>query len=267
MWYDLSMMASKIDNSAVEVSSAADLKRELEETMKRVAAEDIPRDSEFAEISDLIKIEEERAKDPKSKPDIDNLSDAVVFLEDGTPVFVPEVGEKVIIERYTSLLPGRPWLDTRVYVVREIDEDTGRLSLWDEDSKYWATSNFIDGLKNGYRFKLTPDVGRGISKKRHRRTKEERMLAKQDALEKSFEKKKKRGRKPGTKNRSKEVIAVEKAERAKTRGENAAKRDLRKRIKQAAVAVPLRTIAGGTEKKPRKKTSRRTKARRVRNVK
>lgn len=236
---------------------------ELEKVVWESSAKELEQKSESEEIQDLLKGEEEQAKEPKKKPNIDALKDAVVFLDDGTPTFVPQPGERVIIERYTSLLPGRPWLDTRVYMVRGVDPETGHLDLWDEETQHWVSSNFADGLRNGYKFKCQPLHGRGIPKKRHRRTKEERETAKLEALERKAKSKKTRGRPKGSKNRDKATIQAEKIERAKVRAEKAAKRDLRKRIAQAAVVMPVRTVAGEPGKKRR---SRKNDVGRIRRV-
>lgn len=234
------------------------LKSEVERTVLAATDREVTAKDEVDEVKDLLKHEEEHAKDPCKKPAIDHLDDAVVFLSDGTPVFVPEIGERVIIERYTSLLPGRPWLDTKLYLIRDVDQETGHLSLWDEETQHWVVSNFADGLQSGYRFKLPPDHGRGIPKKKHRRTKEERRQAKEDSwAQMATKKKSRRGRPKGSKNRDKAVIQAEKLERMRIRTEKAEKRDLKKRIAQAVAITPTRVIAAvGTDGKKKRRNKR-----------
>ena len=90
------------------------------------------------------------------RPDISGLVDAVAYLEDGTPVWVPEVGETVIVEA------PNPWIDTQVLEVDQVDHDNGNLKLWDPGLRQWHGNNFIMAIKQGWRFKLPP--ARGLTK-------------------------------------------------------------------------------------------------------
>lgn len=106
-------------------------------------------------------------------PDIAHLEDAVVRLDDGTPVFILEVGDEVLIERWLGPpdLPTRTWLDTRLYTVQCINQESGRIELYDEGLHQQAMTNFLTGLERGYVFKVPEGGLAGIKKRRkiHRR--------------------------------------------------------------------------------------------------
>lgn len=89
-----------------------------------------------------------------SRPNIEHLADAVV---DGK--FVVPVGGRLVIDRLASVLPCSPWLDTRCYVVKAIDHETGNVALFDEELWHNALSNFKQGLRAGYIFKVAPAKG------------------------------------------------------------------------------------------------------------
>lgn len=156
-------------------------------------------------------IEEEKS-DPRSRPDISHLEMAVEVTEDGTVTFLPKVGEKVVIERIASIIPGGPWLDTQLYTVKEIDTETGNLSLWRDELGGFAASNYIEGLLMGYSFRLPPR--RGPIVKRKVRVK---LAEKAPPKELAPGEKRSRGRPKGSKNRSKDVIKAEKAARGQAR--------------------------------------------------
>lgn len=151
------------------------------------------------------------------KPDISWLDDAIAVLEDGTSVPLFDVGDTIVIERYATLLKSCPWLDTQTFEVTAIDDDTGVIKLWSHVLKQQAMNNFITGPKNGCVFKLPPARGSIDGKKRGRRPApriDQPMTAPPAGGE---TKRKGRGRPKGSKNRDREIIAAEKAERAKER--------------------------------------------------
>lgn len=125
------------------------------------------------EDEDEIAREDPRIREQKrllKKPSIDHLVDAVATLEDGSLIFIPDVRERVIIERTASMLSNRPWLDTRIYTVLQIDDETGNLKLWDDEFRQFAYSNFITGTRDhGYRFRLLPPKGNPFRKQRRSR--------------------------------------------------------------------------------------------------
>ena len=116
-------------------------------------------EQEFDSISSILANEAKEAARLANKPILDHLEDAVEFDEDGRPTFTIAPGDKVIIERFATILRGSPWLDTKVYTVETIDGVTGVLKLWDDDGRCFAMTNYIEGLKHGYRFKVPPAKG------------------------------------------------------------------------------------------------------------
>ncbi len=152
------------------------------------------------------------------RPDISSLEDALERRSDGrlVPRFGP--GEKIVIERRSSVLEGNPWLDTQTYVVREIEPDSGVLRLWNPNLHQQALSNFVTGTEIGCVFKLASIRGGSIGKKKRGRPRRDVTGPAPAAVEPPKDgEKKKRGRPKGVKNRSKEVIVAEKAARSAER--------------------------------------------------
>lgn len=137
------------------------------------------------------------------KPDISHLEDGTIEIPEGIlPLF--SIGEKIVIERYCSILVGKPWLDTKTYIVKDIDDESGYLKLWDPEFEQQAVSNFkVD--KSIAVIKLPPKKGTIGAKKRGRP---------KSTVEKPVKEindgKSRRGRPAGSKNRPKDVIAKEK---------------------------------------------------------
>lgn len=141
----------------------------------------------------------------EAKPDISRLPDAIV----GGRLIVPP-GDKIVIERRASFLAGNPYLDTRTYTVKGVDEATGRLSLWDDFLQQWASDNFIAGPKNGQVYKVA--LSRSVSTKKKRgRPRKNPVAAPSPAPvgPDGAPVKKRRGRPAGSKNRPKEEIRAE----------------------------------------------------------
>lgn len=140
-----------------------------------------------------LEISDSDLKRERLRPDISVFADAI--SSDGRPLF--SIGDKIVIERVT-LDVRRVWFDTKVYFVEDINHLTGDLKLWDIEGRQCARSNFISGPHAGYTFKLTiPAVSDDHV----------------DQIDDQPKEKRGRGRPPGAKNRSKEVIAQEKRER------------------------------------------------------
>lgn len=172
----------------------------------------------------LSKAAQREAHRLATRPQIDDLVDAVVLDELGRHLLLARPGERLIIERFATILPGRPWLDTKTYTVQSIDEATGRVHLWDDELQRTALTDYIGGTKVGYRFKL-PTKGRPLvsnKRKRGRPRKNPPPAAVPAAQDGAPQEKRRRGRPPGAKNRPAEVIAAEKiaasAVRAAQRG-------------------------------------------------
>lgn len=161
--------------------------------------------------------EQREARRLEHKPNIDHLMPGVV---DCKPVFKP--GDRIVVERHISFVPGNPWLDTSVYQVLSINEVTGECRVYHEDYHHFAMVSYISPHQL---IKLAPARGPAWHRM-HRKTKLKKTgwvpPEKNDAaLEPSATRK----RKP---RRPKSVIEAEKKERSKKRAE---KRILRQQKK------------------------------------
>lgn len=170
-------------------------------------------------ITEVMANEAREASRLASRPNIDNLPDAVVKEEDGSYVFLAAPGEKLVVERFATVLSTRPWLDTKIYVVESIDSATGNVSLFDPELHRFAGTNYIEGLKNGYRFKLPTTKTRIDGKRKRGRPRKnpqaEAPPASAPVLDEAGNPvKKKRGRPKGVKNRDKATIVAEKKAKA-----------------------------------------------------
>lgn len=180
----------------------------------------------------------------QNKPAIDHLPDAIVKNEMGTLVLLVKPGEKLIIERCASILAGKPWLDTKTYIVMSIDEATGAVALWDDDLHRYAGTNYVSGYKAGYRFKMSTKAAVDIGKKKRGRPRKNPPVEAKpvEVDDKGQPVKKKRGRPAGVKNRPKDVIATEKAAVRKLRAEKAAKRSSKRAMKVALSSAPVEVV-------------------------
>lgn len=173
------------------------------------------------EVDDITRAAQAEFAKVGNKPMIDHLPDAVEKDEMGMLTLLAVPGEKIIIERLATILKGKPWLDTKTYTIETIDGATGDLGLWDDDLHRSAMSNFIQGTKLGYRFKLPAGrVGigqrkRGRPRKNPTGVPEEAKPVQLDANGQPI--KKKRGRPPGSKNRDRDVIVAEKKAKIEAR--------------------------------------------------
>ena len=94
-----------------------------------------------------------------NKPKIDHLIDAVyVNPETGERVPLFEPGDRVVVERHTELLPGFPWLDTRVFTVISFTDDTvrGVVRCLDEELVHYAHLGYKTNLQT---WKFAPKKG------------------------------------------------------------------------------------------------------------
>jgi hypothetical protein len=147
------------------------------------------------------------------KPSIDHLKDGVLATDDGLggKMFVPvfDVGDRIVVERHSQLLPGNPWLDTRVYLVKDIHDEGGLVHCWDEELQHYACMAF--DRPDVQRIKLPPKRGNPF---RAPRASDGKPLQNSSVLRgEDAPKKKGRGRPKGSKNRPKEEIRQERLER------------------------------------------------------
>lgn len=179
---------------------------------KEIQAVDVDSPSDFVSSDALAALGDGKAV---SKPDISRLPDAVVG---GVAQF--KEGDKIVIERYSGFLRGRPYLDTKTYRVVRHDEFTGRMHLFDEQLDQNAIMNWREGLRHGTVFKLAVGKVDVSTKKKRGRPRKNPVELPTDV--KPEGEKRGRGRPKGAKNRDKETIAAEKAERKAARAKKAA---------------------------------------------
>ena len=168
----------------------------------------IPDDSDD---SDSIDIE----KPSRTRPDISHLDDALSVDDDGNVTFLPQIGGKVVIER---CIESGSWLDTNLYTITDVDRMTGDLRLIRDEMGHRAMSNYLEGIIRGYVFKL-PSVKGPIIKRKVRLVRKPKKEV--VTISGPVGPKKGRGRPKGSKNRPKEVIRAERAE--KIRGKKVSK--------------------------------------------
>jgi hypothetical protein len=83
------------------------------------------------------------------RPDVSRLKPGTAIVDgDVLPLFT--VGEDIIVERMSSILDGHPWLDTRSYNVREIDDETGAVKCLDNEGKFSANVSFKSEYQHVY---------------------------------------------------------------------------------------------------------------------
>ncbi len=123
----------------------------LEEDLKH---DDESSDEEDFELRSLLqKLEREKQRD-KKRPEISALEDAIKTIQ-GVPFLKLNVGEMILIERYTEYYKTTRWFDTRTYEIKSINPDTGAIRLYDQENKQYALTNFITGHSNPrYKFKI-----------------------------------------------------------------------------------------------------------------
>lgn len=149
----------------------------------------------------------ERAISPRERhrPTTDHLKNAV--KESGVkgqvlvPEFLAKVGDRIVLERWATVLKGSPWLSTCVYIVLTIDHETGLVGLYDTSCHMHACTNFITGPTSGaVKILLAPGVKDPFTVPRGAH---EKTLPAKDAVTHLERPKKRRGRPKGSKNRPK----------------------------------------------------------------
>jgi hypothetical protein len=177
--------------------------------------------------------EELVARRQAQRPDISWMEDAIDWdTADELPTFLPKKGDYVIIERYITCLPGKPWLDTRVYLMKEDAYPDGSLRLSDPVRQQQCMNNWKRGIIEGFSFKRPPKgrnpetVFESTGQVRRKR-KVVAELAQKPAAPTTGEKRG-RGRPKGSKNRDKATITAEKTARREERAAKRARRGKRK---------------------------------------
>lgn len=172
---------------------------DLDDREKPISGEADEQEGESADGT--LTPEQREQKRLARKPRIDHLPDGVALLDDGTVLPLFDVGDRIIAERHISFLQGHPWLDTRVYTVTSIDDETGAVHCRDDELHHYACVGFKHPFT---RIKLCPKKGNPF-----RAPKEIKPPVQPTAPGE----KKRRGRPKGSKNRPKEVIEAERQAR------------------------------------------------------
>ena len=160
------------------------------------------------------------AKRLAKKPDVSHLKPGTVEAPDGEVYPIFKEGDRIVVERSCSFLKGNPWLDTYVYTVDSIDDETGVVRCREEETDHLATVSF----KSPHQRVFLCPKGNPFTETA------KKAMAKEKAREPSQEsepsdKKRGRGRPKGSKNRPRDVIVAEKKAKAAAK---ASKRENRK---------------------------------------
>lgn len=173
-------------------------------------------DAVEASISDV----ERKARWLQRRPNIDHLRSGVVTTTiEGVQTVLPlfDVGDRIVVDVSTTFLKGDPWLYTLVGKVRAIDDDSGVVQVWDEDTDgrnpMLRHVNVKDPLMV---FKLAPTRGNPFDATYAVRTPKPAL--------KPGEMRRGRGRPKGSHNRPKEVIKAEREALKALRAEKRARR-------------------------------------------
>ncbi len=200
------------ENGEAAVGTEPDLDDELDETAPPPI--DVVIEESTGDEDDKVDLNEEASFSAEQRkqrwlarrPRIDHLKDGVIFppgTSDALPLF--DVGDRIVVDVSTVHLKGSPWLETLVGKVRTIDDDTGLVTLWDEDSDQRnPMTRYVSVREPLCIFKLAPAKGNPFDASKAARV--VKVLA-------PGEVKRGRGRPPGSKNRPKEVIKAEREAR------------------------------------------------------
>lgn len=187
-------------------------------------------DSDYDLIRKILDEENEVGSSCSSawKPKISKYADAIIKVE-GIDVFVPEVGDKVVIEYPED------WQDSVYGTVKYINEETGDFRVWNERKTYYTSSNFIKCVSKGIIVKLGPPRITALRSSRNTSNVKKvsdgvYTLAKDDK-----QKKKGRGRPKGSKNRPKSVIEAERKKIELERKMKKERREIRRKIKSMKI--------------------------------
>ena len=185
------------------------MEQELDPEVTAPIPTPIEEEEETIKAEDMLSHEQRFQRWQSKRPPIDHLRDGVFHNSDGTSLPLFDVGDRIVVDVRTTLLRGVPWLQTLVGKVRTIDDESGLVTLWDEDADPRNPPcryvNFKDTL---HIFKLAPDKGNPF----------EPPPAPKPEKPQPVSGKKGRGRPKGSKNRPKDVIKAEREARKAAKG-------------------------------------------------
>lgn len=180
-------------------------------------------------LADILQPRRDKELD---RPDISHLDDAI--LKDplsGLPDVRVRMGDRIVIERRSYVLKESPapWLDTRLWYVNGVDRDRGVLKLFDEELQQHGADSFVFGLAAGQVYKLAPKDGRRWDVAPKKKRVPAPAVVGAPAPTNGEEPKKKRGRPKGSKNRSRDEVAADKAQKVAVRAARKAARLARRK--------------------------------------
>lgn len=180
-----------------------EIESQLEATLLHAPAEQVEPDAEDAFVAPEVRESVRLSR----KPGIDHLPDGAAFSDElGCMVPLFDTGDRIIAERRIGALKGSPWLDTRIYIVKSIDDEKGLVHCQDEEQRHYACVGFKDPFT---RIKLVPKRGNPF-----KAPKDGKPLQMTPVVQGE---KKRRGRPKGSLNRAKDVIRQEKLAKREAR--------------------------------------------------
>jgi hypothetical protein len=159
-------------------------------------------------VDDTLSQEQRFQRWQSKRPPIDHLIDAIAATSEGlVPLF--DIGDRIVVDCRTDLLQGTPWLETIVGKVRTIDDETGLVTINDEDSDYKLPKvRYVSFKRALYTFRLAPTKGNPFEPPAPPKPEKPQRMPGQKG----------RGRPRGSKNRPKEVIQAERSARKAAKG-------------------------------------------------
>jgi len=108
----------------------------------------------------LLSIEQRRAKWLSKRPDISHLKNGIVQTPEG-PLPLFNVNDRIVVDRRTSLLEDKMWLETIVGTVKSIDDDKGIVMMTDEEADQRQRVRRFVSFKDGMHDIRIAPKGRG----------------------------------------------------------------------------------------------------------
>jgi hypothetical protein len=122
---------------------------------------------------DFIFSDEERERQRMARrPAVEHL-DLATSETKLTKVALFDVGQRVVVERMSTLMGGNEvrWLDTKVYHVKSLDRETGAVKATEEETDHWSNLNFMSEKQV---FRIAPPWPKNpfVDKRRRRQSKQ-----------------------------------------------------------------------------------------------
>ena len=184
-------------------------------------------DAEEGEVA-LLSAAERRARWQSRRPPVAHLRPGTVVAPGGDRLPLFDVGDRIVVDCCTRLLPGNPWLETVVGRVVAIDDDVGIVRLVDEDVDARMSRARVVSLRDDvFDFRLAPATGSPFTVTAVRAASRAATGSASSSTSTDPAGKRGRGRPKGAKNRSKAEIEAEREAYRKLREEKRARRGKR----------------------------------------